>query len=91
MLKLYAGSMKNPFLDCLVAGHETGPRDDVGDEAADPALLPASYSARRQASEQYTLPSVCLSQARQNDGDQSISIVMMYLVKRSWNWIEGIE
>ncbi len=77
MLKLYAGSMKNPLVDFLVAGHEIGPRDDVGDEAAEPALLPASYSARRQASEQYTLPSVCLSQARQNDGDQSMSIVIV--------------
>jgi hypothetical protein len=51
LLKLYAGSMKNPLLDCF-AGQEIGPRGEVGDEAVDPALLLASYSARRQASEQ---------------------------------------
>lgn len=56
LLKLYAGSMKNPFVGCLVAGHETGPRvdvgEDAGEDAVDPALLPTSYSARRHASEQ---------------------------------------
>jgi hypothetical protein len=58
----------------LVAGHETGPREDVGDEAVEPAFEEAfSYSVNRHASEQYTFPSVCLSQARQKSGDQSIS------------------
>jgi hypothetical protein len=67
--------------DCLVVvGHVNGPRDEVGDDAAEPALEATSYSARRQASEQYTLPSVCLSQARQKSGDQSISIVMLNVV-----------
>lgn len=62
------------MLDGLVVGHETGPRREVGDEAVEPAFDEAfSYSDRRQASEQYTLPSVCLSQARQKSGDQSIS------------------
>lgn len=43
--------MKKPLLDCLADGHE-GLRDEVGDEAAEPALEEVSYSARRQASEQ---------------------------------------
>ena len=76
MLKLYAGSMKNPFV-AFFAGHDTGPRGEVGDEAVEPGFEAVSYSARRQASEQYTLPSVCLSQARQKECDQSISIVIV--------------
>jgi hypothetical protein len=76
--KLYAGSMKNALLAGL-EGHAAGPRGDVGEDAAEPALDADSYSAKRQVSEQYTLPSVCLSQARQNDGDQSISIVIVYV------------
>ena len=55
-------------------GHDSGP-DSLGDEAAELVVDGAfSYSARRQASEQYTPPSVCLSQDRQKSGDQSISI-----------------
>lgn len=50
---------------------------EVGDEAGEFELDATSYSARRQDSEQYTLPSVCLSQARQKSGDQSISIVIV--------------
>lgn len=61
LLKLYAGSMKKPLLTCLPVGHE-GLRDVVGDDAA---LDELSYSANLQDSEQYALPSVCLSQARQ--------------------------
>ena len=50
----------------------------MGDDAAEPVFDDAtSYSARRQASEQYTLPSVCLSQARQKSGDQSIPMVIV--------------
>jgi hypothetical protein len=51
LLKLYAGSRQNPLFDCL-AGHDTEPREEVGEEAADPTLDATSYSARRQASEQ---------------------------------------
>lgn len=50
--KLYAGSMKKPLLGCLVADHDTGAREDVGDEAGEPAVEAFSYSAKRQASEQ---------------------------------------
>lgn len=51
LLKLYAGSMKNPL--CDLVGHDTGPRVEVGDEAGEPALdVDTSYSARRHASEQ---------------------------------------
>jgi hypothetical protein len=53
--------MKKPLLACLPVGHE-GLRDVVGDDAA---LEELSYSANLQDSEQYALPSVCLSQARQ--------------------------
>jgi len=50
--KLYAGSMKKPLFDCLVAGHETGARGERGDETGEPDMEAFSYSARRQASEQ---------------------------------------
>lgn len=51
LLKLYAGSRKNPLLDCL-AGHETKARGSKGDEVGEPAEEALSYSAKRQASEQ---------------------------------------
>jgi len=44
--------MKKPLFDCLVADHETGLRDAVGDDAAEPAFDATSYSASLQASEQ---------------------------------------
>jgi len=50
LLKLYAGSMKKPF--DRVAGQETVPRGDIGDEAVEPALEACSYSAKRHPSEQ---------------------------------------
>jgi hypothetical protein len=44
LLKLYAGSRWNPFVADL-DGHERGPLDEVGDDAAEPALDEAtSYS-----------------------------------------------
>ncbi len=43
--------MWKPLFDCL-AGHEMGPRRDVGEDAVELALDATSYSARRQASEQ---------------------------------------
>lgn len=52
LLKLYAGSMKNPLFGFLVVGHEIGLRAELGDDAAELALDATSYSARRQASEQ---------------------------------------
>lgn len=63
----------------------------MGDDAAEPAFDDAtSYSARRQASEQYTLPSVCLSQARQKSGDQSISMVIVCVgVGGGVYWVAG--
>lgn len=68
--------------------HETGLRAEVGYEAGEPVVEDAtSYSVRRQASEQYTLPSVCLSQARQKSGDQSISVVIVYW----WCSVEGLR
>lgn len=75
-MKLYAGSIKKPLLG-LAVDHATGAREDVGDDAVEPTLDATSYSARRQDSEQYTFPSVCLSQARQNECDQSISKFIM--------------
>jgi hypothetical protein len=55
-----------------VVGHEK-PLGEEGDEAVEPAFEDFSYSASLQASEQYTFPSVCRSQARQKSGDQSMS------------------
>lgn len=53
LLKLYAGSMKKPLFDALVAGHESGPRRETGEEGAEPVFEAAfSYSANRHASEQ---------------------------------------
>jgi hypothetical protein len=69
--------MKKPLLVGLVDGQPRGPRAEVGDDAGELEPDATSYSARRQASEQYTLPSVCLSQARQKSGDQSISKVIV--------------
>lgn len=81
------------MVDGLVVGQERGPRGEVGDDAAEPAFDDAtSYSARRQASEQYTLPSVCLSQARQKSGDQSISMVIVCVsvgVGGGMYWVAG--
>jgi hypothetical protein len=80
LLKLYAGSRWKPLAADL-DGHERGPLDDAGEEAGEPAFDEAtSYSARRQASEQYTLPSVCLSQARQKSGDQSIAFAIVFMI-----------
>jgi len=65
---------------CLGFDHATGARGEVGDDAVEPRLEATSYSARRQDSEQYTFPSVCLSQARQKECDQSISkVIVMWL------------
>lgn len=44
--------MKKPLVDCLATGHAMGLRDEVGDDAADPAFDATSYSANLQASEQ---------------------------------------
>lgn len=62
-------------------GQEKALRGEEGDDAADPEFDEAtSYSANRHDSEQYTLPSVCLSHARQKSGDQSIAVAIVKLL-----------
>jgi hypothetical protein len=79
--------MKKPLVDCLVDCQARGLREEVGDDIGELEFDATSYSAKRQASEQYTLPSVCLSQARQKSGDQSmLEVILEMLIWEMSGW-----